>query len=411
MRYISSLPPDDKAQNTTATRKVVLLGSTGSIGQNACQVIAAWPEMFEICGLAAGQNVAELAKQAHTWRPPVLAVQYEKNVAELKALLPAGYAPEILVGQAGYAKMAALPQADTVLAAQVGAAGLRGALAAVQAGKRVCLANKESLVLAGDLVRAECARSGASILPVDSEHFALFTCLQGRKPEDVHSLVLTASGGPFRGRSRAELAQVSRGDALKHPNWSMGAKITIDSATLMNKGLEIIEACHLYGLPQSRVKAVVHPQSLVHSLVELVDGALLAHISHPDMRLPIASCLAWPHMPLPAHTGLRLLELAKAGTLTFEEPDTTVFSCLNLARQAFEASPGSTVVLNAANEVAVDWFLKERIGFLDIADHIESALNWYVGQSPWLTGQEKNCATALERIEALDKATREYMLT
>lgn len=321
------------------------MGSTGSIGVNTLRVLDAWAGRlgpypakkageFIVTALAGGRNIALLAAQAERWRPPVLALRDadgemrgQRPETDASSRLP----PEILVGQAGFAAIAARDDVDVIVSAQVGAAGLRATVAAAEAGKVICLANKESLVLAGPLIRSICARTGAVILPVDSEHNALFQCMTGRAPEEIRSLVLTASGGPFRGKTREELRSVRPEHALRHPNWSMGAKITIDSATLMNKGLEIIEACYLYDMPVDRITAAVHPQSIVHSLVELKDGAVMAQLATPDMRLPIAACLSWPFML--ENAGIAPLDLLKCGPLTFEAPDTEAFPCLDLARR------------------------------------------------------------------------------
>jgi len=307
--------------------------------------------------------------------------------------------------------VAALPGVDLVLSAIVGAAGFLPTLAAAKSGKRIALANKESLVLGGRLIRAACRASGAVVLPVDSEHNALFQALCGHigtnggtnggadgNDGELARLILTASGGPFHGRDAAFLASVTPAQALNHPNWSMGAKISIDSATLMNKGLEIIEACHLYGLPVSRVDVLVHPQSIVHSLVEYVDGSQLAHLGLPDMRIPIAHSLCYPK-----RVGLSMprLDLASAADLTFEAPDETLFPCLGLAKAAFAASHSHPVALNAANEVAVDLFLQGRIAFLDIPRLIEAALARHAAL-------KENCG-ALELIHADAETRRETL--
>ena len=359
-------------------RSLVILGSTGSIGRNALAVVAAQPGRFSVQGLACGRNVRLLAEQAAALRPPFLAVLDEEARHSLEKCLPAGYRPEIFVGSAGYAALAGIPEATTVLSAQSGAAGLSGTLAACLAGKVVCLANKESLVLAGSLVRDICGVTGASVLPVDSEHNAVFQCLAGRGA-DVESIVLTASGGPFRGRTREELAHVTLEEALHHPNWSMGRKITIDSATMMNKGLEIIEAFHLYGMPCERIGVLVHPQSVVHSLVRLKDGALLAQLGAADMRLPLANCLLWPRL---SDVQVAPLDLTRCGTLSFQPPDTEAFPCLALARRALAERGGMCVVLNAANEAAVDLFVQGRCTFSDIPRLIARALDAHAGTGP-----------------------------
>ena len=393
--YISVWPCEAKSPGFP--RSVVVLGSTGSIGTSALRVVEQHPDLFRVIGLAAGRNVELLAGQAARFRPRRLAVLDADGARKLKSSLPPGYAPEILVGPQGYATLAALPEATLVLSSIVGAAGFLPTLAAARAGKLVALANKESLVLGGGLIRRACRASGTVLLLVDSEHSALFQCLLGHGDADVRKLILTASGGPFRGRPREFLARVDAKQALNHPNWSMGAKITIDSATLMNKGLEVIEACHLYGLPVESVDVVVHPQSIVHSLVEYEDGSQLAHLGVPDMQIPIAYCLCFPRrVPL----SLPALDLAEIGALTFERPDFDAFPCLALAKQAFQAGPSHPVVLNAANEVAVELFLAGRIGFLDIPAAIERALAAHAGTP----------ADTAEDILALDAEARRRTL-
>ncbi len=395
VRYISPLPTDGYAQRFP--RVVTLLGSTGSIGTSALRVIAEQPHLFRIAGLAGARNTALLAQQAATWRPAYLAVLDDAAAAEVTALLAplraSGYAPTILHGPEGYAHIASLDEADTVLSAQVGAAGLRATHAAAEAGKVIALANKESLVLAGDLIRSVCARTGASILPVDSEHNAIFQALCGHDNAEVRRIILTASGGPFRGRDAAFLRGVTPDQALAHPNWNMGPKITIDSATLMNKGLEVIEAYHLYGLPLDRIEVVVHPQSIIHSLVEYTDATQMAHMGPPDMRIAIGYCLGWPRL---LATGVTPLDLTACGPLTFETPDLSSFPCLELARVSLQEGGGLPVVLNAANEVAVEAFLQQRIAFTAIPSLIEQAMRTHDGSSP----------TSLDAIEALDAKTR-----
>lgn len=412
IHYISSLP--GQAWEQARPRRLCVLGSTGSIGVNGLRVVECYPDLFEVTALAAGRNAALLAEQAQRWRPAWLAVQDAATAATLRHLLPDDYQPEILVGPEGYARLAALPDISTVLAAQVGAAGLPGALAAALAGKVLCLANKESLVLAGDLLRAICAQSGAVILPVDSEHNAVFQALYRREAQ-VRRILITASGGPFRGRDRAFLRQVTAAQALRHPNWSMGAKVTIDSASLMNKGLEVMEAHHLYGVPAEEIGVLVHPQSLVHGLVEFADGSIMAHLGSPDMRMPIAHCLAWPHC---VDTGVAPLDLIRAGNLTFEAPDLHSFPCLALALRALHGGSDCCVALNAANEVAVEAFLAGRIGFMDIPALIEAALDggWRSVEAGTDSGipdflRQRPCAqeafARLARIRALDSAVRE----
>lgn len=376
MGYISSLT----VAATDRPRRLAVLGATGSIGVSALRVAAEHPDRYTVVALAGATNVARLAEQAAAFRPAALAVLDESRAAELARLLPEGYRPDILVGPEGYAALAGAAEVDVVVSAIVGAAGLTPTLAAVAAGKIVALANKESLVLAGDLIRETARKTGAVILPVDSEHNALFQALGGPGLPDlplVERLVLTASGGPFRTKSRRELDAATPAMALNHPTWAMGPKISIDSATLMNKGLEVIEACRLYGLPVAMVDVVVHPQSIVHSLAQLHDGSLLAHLGPADMRVAIAYCLGYPQrLPLSV-SRVNLVELA---SLTFEAPRERDFPCLGLARRALCAGSSHTVVLNAANEVAVALFLEGRLPFMGIPLAIEAALCAHAGQ-------------------------------
>ncbi len=399
--YISPLPADRLADDFP--RRLAVLGSTGSIGVNALKVVEAHPTLFTVAALAGARNVGLLAAQAARWRPRWLAVIDVHAAKELASLLPSGYHPEILVGPEGYVTMAGLPEAPYVLSAQVGAAGLPPTVAAARAGKVIALANKESLVLAGPLLRTLCQASGAVILPVDSEHNAIFQCLVGHEAANVTRIILTASGGPFRGKDRAFLEQVTPAAALDHPNWSMGPKISVDSATLMNKGLEFIEATMLYGLGGDRIQVVVHPQSVVHSLVEYHDGTQLAHLGPPDMRIPIAYCLGFPRR---LALNVPPLDLILRGSLTFEEPDLSSFPCLKLAMDAIDprlAGPGHPVILNAANEVAVEHFLAGKIPFLAIPDLVAramSAIAHAAAPAPAFT------ALPLEDILALDQRTR-----
>ncbi|WP_031479577.1 1-deoxy-D-xylulose-5-phosphate reductoisomerase [Maridesulfovibrio frigidus] len=367
--YISPWP--STAELPPFPRTISILGCTGSIGTSTLKVIEQHPDLFKITALAGGRNATLLAEQATKHRPKYLAVLTDGIAKELKALLPADYKPEILTGPSAYVTLASLDEASLILSSIVGAAGFEPTLAAAKKGKMIALANKESLVLGGHIIRAVCHETGATILPVDSEHNALFQGLAGHDGADVSRLILTASGGPFRGKSKEFLEKVTREQALNHPNWDMGAKISIDSATLMNKGLEFIEACHLYGLPPEQIDVVVHPQSIIHSLVEYVDGSQLGHLGVPDMQIPIAFCTCFPQrVPLE----LKPLNLAEIGTLTFEKPDLEVFPCLKLAADSFAASQSHPIVLNAANEIAVDLFLHEKIGFSDIPLIIGSAL-------------------------------------
>ncbi|MDY7002113.1 MAG: 1-deoxy-D-xylulose-5-phosphate reductoisomerase, partial [Thermodesulfobacteriota bacterium] len=353
-------------------RTLVVLGSTGSIGVSALSVLTRHESDFRVLGLAGARNAELLAEQAAKWRPLFLAVLNSGVAKKLASLLPGDYTPEILIGSQGYVDMATLDEADMVLAAQVGAAGLPPTYAAAAAGKMIALANKEALVLAGDLIREACAKSGAVILPVDSEHNALFQAMAGHDTSDIRKLILTASGGPFRGKTLSELAKVTPAQALRHPNWSMGAKISIDSATLMNKGLEVIEAHHLFGFGPDAIQVVVHAQSIVHSLVEYVDGSMLAHLGPPDMQIAIAYALGYPKRLNPK---LKPLDLVETGPLTFEAPALDIFPCLEYAFEALRSGPSYPVALNAANEAAVDLFLSGRIEFLKIPALIKKALD------------------------------------
>lgn len=415
INYISEPPAPEALQGR---RSIVLLGSTGSIGGNALKVIRAHASRFRVLGLACARNVSTLAAQAAEFRPPFLGVLDEEAAEALRARLRDarldGYAPEILTGADGYARMAALPEVRMVLSAQVGAAGLAGTLAAALAGKVIALANKESLVLAGDLLRRVCTARGAVILPVDSEHNALFQCLAGRG-QDARELILTASGGPFRGRRREDLLHVTREQALKHPNWSMGAKITIDSATMMNKTLEVVEAYHLYGIPAGALRVAVHPQSVIHSLVRFRDGGLLAQMGPADMRLPIGHCLLWPECLSVNAPGL---DLFACGPLEFLEPDPEAFPAVSLAWRALERRGGACVVMNAANEAAVDLFLNGQCGFTDIADIIAEVMDIHehgiASRQPWSLPDPSaspettaaHACEAMERIIHLDQQSR-----
>ncbi|GAU07570.1 1-deoxy-D-xylulose-5-phosphate reductoisomerase [Desulfoplanes formicivorans] len=393
MTYISSLA--FPAHLVAGPRSVTILGSTGSIGTNALEVIARNPERFRITGLAGATNTSLLAKQATRFRPRRLGVLTTEKARELTALLPAGYSPEIVVGQEGYMAMAQDPDADMIVSAQVGAAGLAPTLTAAQAGKVLCLANKESLVLGGHLIRKACASTGSVILPVDSEHNAIFQALSGHDLHMVRRILLTASGGPFRTRSLSFLRTVTPEQALKHPNWSMGAKISIDSATLMNKGLEVIEAFHLFGTGPETIEVVVHPQSIVHSMVEYRDGSILAHMGVPDMKIPIGYCLTYPER---IEHDLDHLDFATLGTLQFEKPRRETFRCLDLAFQALAAGPSHPVVLNAANEIAVQAFLDRQIPFLGIPALVEAALDQHTPRP----------LDSLEDILDLDASTRTF---
>ncbi len=394
LHYISSL--EHPVLQSQQPRNLTILGSTGSIGCNALSVVRNHLEMFVIQGLAAGKNIALLAKQAQEFRPPVLAILDSSDVDVLRSLLPKDYQPEIVVGTSGFQQLATDERAEVVLAAQVGAVGLAPAYAAAEKGKVLCLANKEALVLGGHLFRKVCQKSGAVILPVDSEHNALFQALRGHDGRDVASLILTASGGPFLGKNKEFLQKVTLEQALKHPRWSMGAKISIDSATLMNKGLEILEARHLFGVQAADLQVLVHPQSIVHSLVEYRDGSQLALLGQPNMQIPLAYCLAFPRR---ISLVLPRLNLAESRQLDFFEPNSENFPCLNLARCVLDLPASAATVLNAANEIAVELFLQKQIGFLDIPKLVQQVLEKH---SPY-------DLFSVDEILALDKVVRQQI--
>jgi 1-deoxy-D-xylulose-5-phosphate reductoisomerase len=342
-------------------RRLIVLGATGSIGQSAARVAQDLPERIEITGLAAHRNARGLAEQANRFRPAALCLADESQTGELRRHLAAGYHPQILAGEDGLVELAAgATPADLVLVAIVGTAGLRPALAAIEAGRDLAVASKEILVMAGEVVMSAAAARGVRILPVDSEHNAIFQCLEGRDPATVRRLILTASGGPFRDWPPEKIATATTAQALKHPTWDMGRKISIDSATLFNKGLEMIEARWLFDMPMSKVDVVVHPQSIVHSMVEFVDGSVLAQLSQSDMCFPIQYAATWPDR---VANRLPPLDFASLRSLSFEAPRTADFPALELARTAGEMGGTLPAVLNAANEVAVAAFLEERIPF------------------------------------------------
>ena len=342
-------------------KNVVLLGSTGSIGTSTIKVAEDLPDRIRLVGLAAGNNAGLLLEQARRHAPVAISIQDPARAAELTHAL--GTAPVVLSGSEGLLKLATLPSADIVLIAIVGTAGLAPALAAIRAGKDIAVASKEILVMAGEIVMAEARAHGVRVLPVDSEHSAIFQCLDGKPPASVRRLWLTASGGPFRTLPKTEFAGITLERALKHPSWVMGTKITIDSATLFNKGLEMIEARWLFDVEMARVGVVVHPQSIVHSMVEFVDGSLLAQLSTPDMCLPIQYALTYPERVASDRVQT---DFPAIGTLTFEAPDPDRFPALELARRAGETGGTLPAVLNAANEVAVEAFCQRRINFTDI---------------------------------------------
>jgi 1-deoxy-D-xylulose-5-phosphate reductoisomerase len=354
----------------TAVRTLAILGATGSIGDSTLDVVARHPARFVVAGLAAHRQWQKLALLCRRFRPQVAALLDPEAARSLERELAAdGLPTRVVAGMTGLNAVATLAETDTVLAAIVGAAGLQPTLAAARAGKRILLANKEALVIGGAAFMAAVREGGATLLPVDSEHNAIFQCLPrdySRTPAavGVRRILLTGSGGPFRARPLAELAAVTPDEACAHPNWNMGRKISVDSATMMNKGLEVIEAHWLFGAPRDRIEVVIHPQSVIHSLVEYVDGSVLAQLGHPDMRTPIAQALAYPDR---VDAGVGLLDLPRLGALTFEAPDYGRFPCLRLAYDALDAGGTAPVALNAANEIAVEAFLAKAIRFTDIA--------------------------------------------
>lgn len=363
--------------STSAPRQVAVFGATGSIGASALDVIGRHRDRFQVAVLAAGRQVDALVALCATHRPAHAVIADASLYAALRdGLRDAGLPTQAHAGAAALDQLAASDVCDTLVAAIVGAAGLSSTLAAAAAGKRILLANKESLVLAGELLMRQAAAAGAEIIPIDSEHSAIFQCLRSRDASldgaGVRRIILTASGGPFRGRTREQLAQVTPAQAVAHPKWSMGPKISVDSATLMNKGLEVIEAHHLFGVPGERIDVLVHPQSLVHSLVEFVDGSTLAQMGLPDMRTTLAVGLGWPQR---IESGVGGLDLLTQGRLDFEAPDTEAFPCLTLAWQAMAAGGTAPAILNAANEVAVSAFLQGRTAFLAIPALVANALS------------------------------------
>ena len=352
-------------------KKIALLGSTGSIGVNALNVIRANPEKYRVAALTAGKNIELLLNQIEDFRPMAVAVLDETLALELKKRSGKGRKFGISFGSKGLVHIATLNEVDTVISAITGAAGLLPTYEAIKAGKQIALANKETMVMAGPLVISEAEKHDVSILPIDSEHSAILQSLMGHPKEDIKRVVLTASGGPFKDLSLEEMGKVTPAQALKHPNWSMGSKITIDCATMMNKGLEAIEARWLFDMDMEQISIIIHPQSVIHSMVEYRDGSVLAQLGTPDMKIPISYALSYPrHL----ETGVSSLRLDEIGKLTFAKPDINKFKCLNLALKAAEKGGSMPAVLNGANEIAVASFLEGKIGFLDIPDLIEKVM-------------------------------------
>jgi 1-deoxy-D-xylulose-5-phosphate reductoisomerase len=352
-------------------QNVSILGSTGSIGRSALEVVEAYPARFRVVALAAGRSVETLARQAIRHRPQLVSVRGSEEAAKLRALLPPGLDVRIETGSAGLDEVAAFPDAHIVVGGLVGALGLRSAHAAVRAGKRFALANKETLVVAGELILREAADSGAEILPVDSEHCAIHQAMRSGRPEEIGRLILTASGGPFRERPLSAFSSITVEDALAHPTWKMGPKITIDSATMMNKGLEIIEAHFLFGMRPDAIAAVIHPQSVIHSIVEFVDGSLVAQLAVNDMKLPILYAMAYPDR---LAAGFGRLDLPAIRTLEFYPVEPERYPAVELAREALRAGGGAPAVLNAANEIAVEAFLQGKISFPGIVSLVSETM-------------------------------------
>lgn len=352
-------------------KNIAILGSTGSIGVNALKVIQGNPEEYKVIALAAGRNVELLMKQIEEFRPRAVAVLEEKLVSQLKDRFAKKGRPEVFFGTDGFKFLVSMDQVDTVISAMTGAAGLLPTYEAIKAGKHIALANKETMVMAGPLIIAEAEKKGVTVLPIDSEHSAILQSLMGHPREDLRRMILTASGGPFKDFSLEEMSKVTPAQALKHPNWNMGPKISIDSATLMNKGLEAIEAKWFFDLKIDQISILIHPQSVVHSMVEYKDGSIIAQLGIPDMIIPISYALSYPHH---LKNSLPSLELETIGMLSFEKPDLNKFKCLRLALKAAEMGGSTPAVLNGANEIAVESFLEGRIGFLDIPELIEKTI-------------------------------------
>jgi 1-deoxy-D-xylulose-5-phosphate reductoisomerase len=375
-------------------KRIAILGSTGSIGQSALAVVDAHRERLTVVGLAAGENADRLAEQIARYRPSVAAMASGTAIDRLNRNGASPSTRIVGTGRDGLAAVATHPDVDIVLCASSGTEGLEAVLAAIEHGKTIALANKEVLVMAGAIVTAAARERGVAILPVDSEHNAIHQCIHGRPAGEIRKLILTASGGPFRGRSASELKDVTAADALKHPTWRMGRKITIDSATLMNKGLEVIEAHWLFGARADQIDVVIHPQSVVHSMVELTDGSIIAQLGATDMRLPIQYAFSYPERwPTPLPT----VDLAVAGRLDFDRPDRAAFPCLQLAYRALEAERSLPVVLNAANEVAVARFLDERLPFNGIARVIAATMD----------AHQPAAVSRLAEVRAVDRWARE----
>lgn len=378
-------------------KKISILGSTGSIGTQTLDVVRANKDKFEVVAISANSSIDLLLEQIKEFRPKYVAVYNENSAKKLKEMIPSNIKIEVLSGMEGLKIISSLNEIDVLLTAIVGMIGLVPTLCAIRNGKDIALANKETLVCAGSLVMSESKKYGVNILPVDSEHSAIFQCLNGEQNKEIEKIILTASGGPFRGKQREELIHITKNESLKHPNWDMGRKISIDSSTLMNKGLEVIEAKWLFGLEPSDIDVVVHPQSIIHSMVQFIDSSVMAQLGCPDMKLPIQYALSYPDRIV---SDFDRLDLTKLMTLTFENPDMDTFPCLKLAYDVLKMGGTYSSVLNSANEVLVNEFLEDKIGFYDIPYYIEKTLE----------NHSSITNPTLEEILEIDRWTREYVL-
>ena len=377
-------------------KKISILGSTGSIGTQTLDVVRANRDKFEVVAISANSSINLLLEQIKEFRPKYVAVYNEASAKALKEMIPSDINIEVLSGMEGLVAISSLDEIDVLLTAIVGMIGLVPTLEAIKKGKTIALANKETLVTAGQLVMEEAKKNNVKILPVDSEHSAIFQCLNGENNKEIESLILTASGGPFRGKTKSELLNVTKNEALKHPNWSMGRKISIDSSTLMNKGLEVIEAKWLFDVNTDKIDVVVHPQSIIHSMVQFVDSSIIAQMGCPDMKLPIQYALTYPDRIL---NDFERLDFSKLNSLTFEKPDLETFPCLKLAYDSLNMGGTYSAVLNAANEVLVNEFLEDKIGFYDIPYYIEKTLDAHKSISK----------PSLEEILHIDKWSRDFV--
>ena len=377
-------------------KKISILGSTGSIGTQTLDVVRKNRDKFEVVAISANSSINLLLEQIKEFKPKYVAVYNENSAKELKEMIPSDIKIEVLSGMEGLITISSLDEIDVLLTAIVGMIGLVPTIEAIKKGKTIALANKETLVTAGQLVMEEAKKRNVAILPVDSEHSAIFQCLNGESKKEIESIILTASGGPFRGKSKNDLINVTKNEALKHPNWSMGRKISIDSSTLMNKGLEVIEAKWLFDVNPDKIDVVVHPQSIIHSMVQFVDSSIIAQMGCPDMKLPIQYALTYPERLL---NDFERLDFSKLSSLTFEKPDLNTFPCLKLAYDSLNMGGTYSAVLNAANEVLVNEFLEDKIKFYDIPYYIEKALDAHKSiEKP-----------TLEEILYIDNWSREFV--